>query len=58
VSKHELRVMASGLSAMASTTALSSLLISAGDDSASTSFSQSCSACGASGVAIDAGSLS
>jgi hypothetical protein len=50
--------MASGLSATASTTGFSSLLINAGDDSASGSSSHSCSACGASGVGMVFGSLS
>jgi hypothetical protein len=58
VSNTELRVMASGLSATASTTGFSSLLIKPGDDSDSGSSSQSCSACGASGVGIAEGSLS
>ena len=58
VSNTELRVIASGLSATASTTGFSSLLINPGDDSDSGSSSQSCSACGASGVGISAGSLS
>lgn len=58
VSNTELRVIASGLSATASTTGFSSLLINPGDDSDSGSSSQSCSACGASGVGIAEGSLS
>lgn len=58
VSKTELRVIASGLSATASTTGFSSLLINPGDDSDSGSSSQSCSTCGASGVGIVEGSLS
>lgn len=58
VSKTELRVIASGLSATASTTGLSSLLMRPGEDSDSGSSSQSRRACGASGVGIVEGSLS